>query len=139
MSMILVILCCLAVAVVLYFLFSGVTTAKKDEEKETLATHFTPGVDHDTLYYRITDDKAVVSMIHDSGIKPSKLKGSIEDRIGIPVAKVEYNEGVEKTLSKPVEIWIGTQIFNLKQVFFVEKYEDKQDHYIVWVDNIWSM
>jgi len=138
MSMIIVILCCLVAAVVLYFLFSG-TTAKKNEEKETLASHFAPGVDHDTLYYRVTDDKGVVSMIHDSGIKPSKQKGSTEDRIGIPVSKVEYNEGVEKTISKPVEIEIGTQIFNLKQVFFVEKYEDKQDHYIVWVENIWSI
>jgi len=138
MSIIIVTLCCIALVIVLYFLFRG-NDDVKNKEKETIGSHFKPGVDHDTLYFRVTDDKGIVSMIHDSGIKPSEQKKSTEDHIEFPVSKIEYNEGKEKILSRPVKIEIGTQIFDLKNVVPIEEYQVsvKLDHYIVMVTNIW--
>lgn len=140
-------LCCLAVVIFLYFVFrgSGRAGATQKSEKdaapatETLASHFQPGVDHDTLYFKVTDEVGVTSMIHDSGIKPSELKKSVYDRVPIFISKHEYNEGEEKKIGLPKEIKIGTQIFDLKNVVSVEKHQvvDKGDHYIANIPNLW--
>lgn len=139
-------LCCLAVIIFLYFLLrksgTDITTQKSEKDApvtETLASHFRPGVDHDTLYFKVTDEVGVTSMIHDSGIKPSELKKSIYDRVPIFISKHEYNEGEEKKIGLPKEIKIGTQIFDLKNVVSVEKHQvaDKGDHYIANIPNLW--
>lgn len=140
-------LCCLAVVIFLYFLLrSGTDTTTQKSEKdaapatETLASHFQPGVDHDTLYFKVTDEVGVTSMIHDSGIKPSELKKSKNSHIPIFISKHEYNEGQEKKVRLPKKIEIGTQIFDLKNVVSVEKHQvsDKGDHYIANIPNLWK-
>lgn len=144
MIMLLIVLCCLAVVIFLYFLFSGKNDTQLSEKSgapatETLASHFRPGVDHDTLYFRVTDENGVTSMIHDSGIKPSESKKF--DHVPFFISKREYNEGEEKTIGLPKKLEIGTQIFDLGSTVSVEKHQivEKSDHYIVNVPNLWML
>lgn len=148
LSMMTLALCCLAVVIFLYFLLRGTnnTTTQKSEKSaapatETLASHFQPGVDHDTLYFKVTDEVGVTSMIHDSGIKPSELKKSNNSHVLIFISKHEYNEGEEKKIGLPKEIKIGTQIFDLKNVVSVKKHQvaDKGDHYVANIPNLWML
>jgi len=147
LSMLTLALCCLAVVIFLYFLLRGTTSTTQKSEKgaapatETLASHFRLGIDHDTLYFKVTDENGVTSMIHDSGIKPSELKKSDNSHIPIFISKHEYNEGEEKKIGLPREIKIGTQIFDLKNVVVVEKHQvsDKGDHYIADIPNLWKL
>ena len=142
LSIVIIALCCLTVVIFLYFLLRGSTQQSEKSAApatETLASHFRPGVDHDTLYFKVTDENGVTSMIHDSGIKPSELKKSTSDRVPIFISKLEYNEAEEKKIGLPKEIKIGTQIFDLKNVVSVEKNKvvDKGDHYIANIPNLW--
>lgn len=137
---------CLAAVVLLYFLFGKVSATLTEQKSKdnapaakTLESHFRPGVDHDTLYFKVTDEAGVTSMIHDSGIKPSELKKYVHDRVPIFISKNEYNEGEEKKIGLPKEIKIGTQIFDLKNVVPVGRRQvaDKGDHYVVNIPNLW--
>jgi hypothetical protein len=98
-------------------------------KKHTIENHFKKGVDHDTIYYKITDISGNTSSIHDSGIKPSK----ISEKVKIPVLKIEYNETQVKKIDNPVLIEHGRQIFDLKNKIKItpEIIEDKGDFYLI--------
>lgn len=118
-------------ALVLYYYFNTTKTDKfvdKMIDKTVL---------NDTIYFKLTDDVGNTSTIHDSGIKPSSLKG--KNNILMKVVKYEYNDGIEKILSKPVEIAIGQNIFNLTKVIKLKEcdIQEKKDHYVIKIDNLW--
>lgn len=92
----------------------------------------------DTIYFKLTDRTGNKSMIHDSGIKPSLLKGI--DKITMKVVKYEYNDGIESLLDKPVEIAIGQNIFNLAKIIKLggDDIQDKSNHYVLTIKNPWK-
>src|SRR5437868_46384 len=105
----------IVIAIIYYFTIYK----KKESEKTTqndsvseLENYFKPGIDHDTIYYQVTDQFDVKGFVHDSGIKPSILRpdsnlssesfssSPLRDEITIElrISKIEYNEGESKNI-----------------------------------------
>lgn len=116
------------VIIVIYYNYSSIGAATS-QNKNAVENHFKKGVDHDTIYYKITDVNGNVSSIHDSGIKPSLSKNNVK----IPVLKIEYNENQVKKIDTPVLIEYGKQIFDLKNKMNIipNSIIDKGDYYVI--------
>lgn len=114
----------------------------QDSENQTLADYFTPGVDHDTIYYMITDVNGVKSIIHDSGLKPSSFTAKSEksDNLTISVVKNEYNDGKLTVIGYPLKINFGCSVFNLENEIRIssDDIQDKKDLYIIKIPNLWK-
>lgn len=123
---IIILIIIIIIVVIIYYNSSTNTT----QNKNTIENHFKKGVDHDTIYYKITDINGNVSSIHDSGIKPSKLSEKIAK---IPVLKTEYNENQVKKIENPMLIEYGKQIFDLKNKMNITPNSmiDKGEYYII--------
>jgi hypothetical protein len=124
----------------LVYLYVGNANPNSALHHESLIGSLTDrNIVRDTLYFRFKDENGNVSMIHDSGIKPSTLKHS-NSNVLMKIVKYEYNDGVEKILARPVELAIGQNIYNLVTDIKLtpDQVQEKRDHYIVIIDNLWK-
>jgi hypothetical protein len=124
------------VAITIYYLMQTVkNTEKADKFIEELTNK---NVVRDNLYFKFKDENGNVSMVHDSGIKPSAMKSS--EKILMKVVKYEYNDGIEKILGRPVELAIGQNIYHLVTNIKLtpDQVQEKRDHYIVSINNLWK-
>jgi len=123
---------CFIVILVIFILIFFFFTQRSNSVDTTIEDYFKPGVDHDTIYFRVIDENGVESYIHDSGIKPEMLNGKVK----ISVVKKEYNNGNVKNLERPVIIKYGRQIMNLDKTYKIPKdhLKDNKLHYTITID-----
>lgn len=125
---------CIAAGITLYYIF------RKINKKEIafIDDMTNKNVIRDTIYFKSKDASGNISSIHDSGIKPSYLKGVLSD-VTMNVVKYEYVDGIEKLLDRPVEIFVGQNIYNVVKAIKLDphKVQEKRDHYTVSINNLW--
>lgn len=112
------------------FFKDSINDSNKNES--TIENYFKPGVDHNTIYFRIIDENGQISYVHDSGIDPSivKEKGSFK----LNVVKKEYNDGKVQILGLPVKVNYGRQIFNLNNTYKVLPNQVKDEDLYYTID-----
>lgn len=100
----------------------------------TIEDYFKPGVDHNTIYFRVTDSQGQVSYVHDSGVNPGKAAQDGEFKLN--VVKQEYNNGEQRHLQMPVKVEYGQQIANLKHVYNIgpDRVKDKNSYYVLTIN-----
>jgi len=130
----LIIAACVAGAIYLYYAYHSKPSVSELESK------FDKNAIHDTIYYKSKDAAGNISMIHDTGLKPSTLKKIPQHHVDINVLKHEYIDGVEKILGPPVELAIGHSIYNLatKIPILRDNINEKKNYYVVSIGNIWN-
>lgn len=124
---------CVAVCIAVY---TWVARGRETTELNEVSELFKDGVDHDTIYFRITDASGVKSFVHDSGIKPSKL-GRDAKTFSLNVMKKEYNEGIANDIGIPVHVEYGKQIKSLtsRETIDIDHVKDNGSYYTVTVKN----
>lgn len=126
----------LVAAVVVWALYShsskSVTSIKGDT---TIEDYFTPGVDHDTIYFRVVDEYGQISYLHDSGVKPGAVARD-NGKFDLDIVKKEYNEGKVQEIGIPRVIKYGQQITDLKHTYQIpsDQVKDKGLYYVVTVN-----
>lgn len=105
---------------------------KKEEE---YGSEFAPGVNDDTIYFRVTGKNGTKSCIHDSGVKVNHLTLEQKKHIQIPILKTEYNDTKEVSIEEPNLIEYGQQIRNLNKILPIEPSNliDKGNYFIVTI------
>jgi len=137
MRILLIVGACITVVGILYLVNAKRTKSIDKLTEELIDKKAT----QDTLYFKSKDGLGNVSMIHDSGIKPSTLKSTnSNDFVIMKLVKYEYNDGVEKILGRPVELAIGQNIYNLVTNIKLtpNQVQEKTDHYVATIDNLWK-
>lgn len=106
---------------------------RKKIDCSSFEEYFKAGIDHDTIYFQVIDNKHKLSSIHDSGLDPSLM----ETEFDLNIVKREYEGGIVKQLGPPLQIRYGRQIRNLDRVCNVStnNIKDKGLYYIVTVKN----
>ena len=119
----------IAVIGVLLCLYLSRYFYNKNPKSSEFNRHFKKNVNHDTIYFRVTDEHGKRSYIHDSGIKPNTLPQKLH------ILKEEYNDGNLVKLSFPSRIEYGRNIHRLNNTLNLTKnspsIEDKEGEYVV--------
>ena len=73
-----------------------------------------PPPPQDTFYFQVEDEDKNLSIVHDSGIQPSKTKPG--DMIHLDILKSSYTEGKKINISTPNKLYLGMNPKNLKSI-----------------------
>ena len=122
-------------ACILWSRSSKSATSSLNEEDTTIEDYFTPGVDHDTIYFRVVDEYGQISYLHDSGVKPGAVARD-NGKFDLDIVKKEYNEGKVQEIGIPRVIKYGQQITDLKHTYQIpsDQVKDKGLYYVVTVN-----
>ena len=83
----------------------------------------------DSFYLLTVDELGRESLIHDSGIRPSKIPPG--DIVSVQILKKEYKDGKANDVFKPDHLKMGLNPQNLKWTVYPEDIVEEDTHYTV--------